>query len=128
MKRFSAFIVLICFLITLTGCQNSNKTGASEIADEVTVTLPTDNSVNGYRVAEKDTSQMPDVISKEEISTEKLPQNNNNSNNYCANISSKIYHKSSCSSVAKIKDSNKYYADKSTLISKGFKPCRNCNP
>ena len=49
---------------------------------------------------------------------------------YVLNTSTKKFHLPSCSSAKKIKDSNKetYNGSRDELISKGYEPCKNCNP
>ena len=48
---------------------------------------------------------------------------------YIGNRNSGIFHKSSCSSVRKMKDSNKVGFDsRSDAIDSGYRPCKNCNP
>lgn len=50
--------------------------------------------------------------------------------NYIANKSTKKFHYTDCSSVAKMKESNKLYftGTRDELISKGYDPCGNCKP
>ncbi len=52
------------------------------------------------------------------------------SNSYIANKNTKKFHYPSCKSVTKMKEKNKWYFDGSRdeLISKGYQPCKNCNP
>ena len=48
---------------------------------------------------------------------------------YIGNKSSKKFHYSWCSSVGKMKSSNKVsLSSRSDAISKGYEPCKNCNP
>ena len=47
---------------------------------------------------------------------------------YIGNKNSKVFHKSSCDSVSSMKENNKYFADRSSLISEGYKPCGKCKP
>lgn len=50
--------------------------------------------------------------------------------NYIANKNTKKFHYTDCSSVAKMKESNKLYftGTRDELISKGYDPCGNCKP
>jgi len=49
---------------------------------------------------------------------------------YVGNKNSKVFHYSYCSSVKKMKESNKYYftGTRDQMIAKGYKPCGNCHP
>ena len=49
---------------------------------------------------------------------------------YILNVSSKRFHRESCSSVSTIKDTNKgeYVGDRQDLIDQGYQPCGSCNP
>lgn len=48
---------------------------------------------------------------------------------YIGNKNTKKFHKSSCSSVGKMNESNKVGFDsRSAAISAGYDPCKNCNP
>lgn len=51
--------------------------------------------------------------------------------NYIGNKNSKVFHYTDCSSVKRMNESNKVYFNNVTrdeVISKGYKPCGNCNP
>lgn len=49
---------------------------------------------------------------------------------YVANKNSKVFHYPTCSSVGKMKESNKWFfsGTREELIAKGYKPCGNCHP
>lgn len=49
---------------------------------------------------------------------------------FVLNTSSKKFHKTSCSSISKIKQENKevYKGSRDALISQGYDPCKKCNP
>lgn len=49
---------------------------------------------------------------------------------YIANKNTKKFHYPGCSSVDQMKESNKWYftGSRETLIKKGYKPCKRCNP
>ena len=49
---------------------------------------------------------------------------------YIGNKNTKKFHYSWCSSVNKMKESNKYYytGTRDEMIVKGYVPCKNCNP
>ena len=57
------------------------------------------------------------------------PTTNVISFSYVGNINSRIFHKSTCPSVKKMKDKNKvYYSSREEFIQRGYKPCDNCHP
>lgn len=131
MKRFLSLVLCSILCFTATACSNQNDDKA-ETASEVVVNLPADDTVNGYRVESKtsDTqSSMPNTISGSGVSVGSINTNTDNtSKDYCGNKNSKVFHKSSCSSVSSMKDENKYYADRETLLNEGYKACGKCNP
>lgn len=48
---------------------------------------------------------------------------------YIGNRNSKVFHRSGCASVRKMKDHNKVGFDsRSDAINSGYRPCKNCNP
>ncbi|MBR0366505.1 MAG: hypothetical protein IJH94_06875 [Clostridia bacterium] len=53
----------------------------------------------------------------------------NTSVSYIGNANTKKFHKSTCSSVSRMKNSNKVYlSSRDDAISRGYTPCKNCNP
>ncbi len=56
--------------------------------------------------------------------------NTNVSGTYILNTNTKKFHRTNCSSVKRMSESNKesYSGSKDALISKGYSPCKNCNP
>lgn len=55
---------------------------------------------------------------------------NTSTSGYVINKNTKVFHSPTCSSVSRMKESNKQYSDESrdALISEGYSPCGNCNP
>ena len=49
---------------------------------------------------------------------------------YILNTSSKKFHAPACSSVGKIKDSNRgeFTGERHELLARGYEPCKICNP
>lgn len=49
---------------------------------------------------------------------------------YVLNVSTKIFHRPSCQSVERMKESNRqdFSGSRDTLLTQGYKPCKNCNP
>jgi len=129
-------IPLLILSMFISGCGSNNiNTNTSNNTPEVTVNIPKDDSVNGYRtesISNNSTNEMPDKISVDEVEvdTNKPTVNSSvsSSKDYCANKNSKVFHYSDCGSVSKMNESNKYFADRNTLINEGYKPCGRCKP
>ncbi len=53
-----------------------------------------------------------------------------NESNYVINMNTNKFHQPNCSSVSRIKTENRvdYFGIRDTLISKGYQPCKKCNP
>lgn len=48
---------------------------------------------------------------------------------YIGNKNSKVFHESTCASVKRMNDSNKVsFSSRSSAVSAGYTPCKNCNP
>lgn len=110
MKKCVLLLLVVLFIFTFIGCQT---TSVSNELPSVSVNMPTDNSVNGYR------SEVSDTTASDQ-DTSLL---------YCGNISSKIFHKSTCSSVSRMKESNKLYSSgREWFINENYSPCKACNP
>lgn len=53
----------------------------------------------------------------------------NNHEAYVGNRNTKKFHYAECSSVSDMKDNNKVFFDnRNDAVSKGFTPCKRCNP
>ncbi len=119
MKRLIAFLFVIISLL-LCGCgERSPIDNASESV--VTVNIPTDDSVNGYRI-EKET-----VSSQSNSSV--LQSSQAGDIIYYANTNSKKFHLSTCGTGKRTKQENLYVTeDRAELINDGFTPCKSCNP
>lgn len=85
--------------------------------DESTTTL--NNSTKNQSTTKKTTTK---------ASVSVKPQSSSGS--YIGNINTKKFHKTSCSSVKQMSEKNKYYftGSRDEIISKGYAPCKNCNP
>ena len=123
-----SLILIVLILLTLAGCKGGNT--AFEL-DSVKINLPSDNSVNGYRIEDnqdenRDDSTVPaDKVTVGSVSGKK-PENKPS---YCANKNSKVFHKSTCDSVPKIKEKNKLFSSsKDALLKDGYSPCKRCEP
>ena len=147
MKRI--LLILCCFalLIFMPGCENKTTDSTKQ---EVSINLPLDNSVNGYR--ESESINTPNKLSPEELdkvveellngenskvtSNESMPDDTASSHvtdsvssSYCGNKNSKIFHAGNCGSVKNMTESNKvYFSTRDEFIKNGYTPCKRCNP
>ena len=124
MKKIIVILTIVAVLF-LSGCENKYNDGFSE-----GYTAGYEAGYNeGYNKAASDYEKQissyegqiasyEDQIVKEEAQT------------YILNKSSKKFHKPSCSSVEKIKESNKVerIATRSELMEEGYSPCQSCKP
>ncbi|MBR6510345.1 MAG: hypothetical protein IKT38_07045 [Clostridia bacterium] len=126
MKKILSLVFVILLSFTFIGC-NEKKNEINR--EKVAINLPSDNSVNGYRT-EKSENIDDTVISAEDVTViDKYVPKENSDNKYCVNKNSGVFHKISCDSVSKMKETNKIYLkDKSEAILKGYKACKICNP
>lgn len=129
MKRI--LLLILVFSVLLCGCSliGTEKTASSA---QITVNMPKDNTVNGYRksYASSLSAGMPDSISADNTAVgESVVQSQAKTKDYCGNKNSKIFHKSSCGSVSSMKDENKiYFKNRDEFITNGYKPCSRCSP
>lgn len=109
-------ILTVLTMILMCGCED--KKTESEIAPEAVVKMPTDDTVNGYRVSEPSYST---ESSKSSIESDTLL--------YYANKNSKTFHLSTCGTAKRIKNENLYITDDRTELLEGdYTPCSNCKP
>ncbi len=114
-------LIILCFVCLFSACTNKPKT-EEKPKTPITINLPKDDKVNGYRNEDYVSSNL---ISEDDVSV----STENNSVSYCGNKNSKIFHKSNCDSVSKMKDSNKvYFSTKEEFTQNGYTPCQNCKP
>lgn len=115
MRKLALLFTLLCLI--LCGCQSEEAvdgieffTLENDIWTPVTSTNVTDPPATDAVVTD-DTA--------EEISC-----------TYVLNRSSKKFHDPACSSVAKIKDSNRgnFTGERQELLTRGYEPCKICNP
>ena len=136
MKRKFFIILIICLVFSISGCSAISENEAhTEPKEKVAINQPTDNTVNGYRTEKSETNTdkttLPETIGKDEIGIQSNPVSaqTQNSAGYCGNKNSKVFHNSSCGSVAKMKEENKVFAkNREEMISSGYKPCGSCKP
>lgn len=107
-------------------------------SDGYTVTIETDKKATTeeiFTAGKNISTSAPETTISEtsaeaiitEMQTEALPTE---SIDYVVNTNTKKFHYPNCSSVKKIKDSNRmdYTGSRDDLISQGYVPCKNCNP
>ena len=98
---------------------------------QITINLPTDDTVNGYRQGSNSQS-MPQTISADEVKPASPEQNSSSENTkveYIGNLNTHIFHKSTCGSVGTMKDENKIiFEGRDAAINDGYTPCKRCNP
>ena len=136
MKKFICiFLTLLC----LCGCSTSDYNMTDNTHSQITVNLPTDNTVNGYRQGGNSQS-MPQTISADEVKPASPEQNssvskeqNSSSQNakveYIGNSNSHIFHKSTCGSVGTMKKEIKIiFEGRDAAINGGYTPCKRCKP
>ena len=149
MRKLLILFLCLASVFLFSSCGNSDT---AEKREPVVINMPKDDSVNGYRTEDVDSSDNT-IISADKVGVDSTPPQNtasknevsdkqpsntdkteiSNSNNsgdaYCANKNSGVFHKAECSSVAKMKEENKAYFESSELaISNGYKPCGRCKP
>ena len=126
------FLVLISFLMIFNfcSCGKVKYQNTPEEHEKVIINLPKDDSVNGFRTEEESGNNSLDYIEGGSIGIgSPSPPKPETSIQYCANIKSKTFHLSGCSSVKNMKDENKLFiSDRNALISDGYKPCSRCKP
>ncbi len=108
-------LTVICFIFLLCGCSDADTVSSPPI----TVKMPKDNTVNGYR--NKSTVSSSSAV---------ISQNDNDQYIlYYANTNSKTFHFSSCKSAQKILNKNLYITEfRDELTEQGYSPCSICNP
>ena len=136
MKKFICiFLTLLC----LCGCSPNNSDMTDNTHSQITINLPTDDTVNGYR-QDSESQSMPQTISADEVnpaspeqSSSASKQQNSTAQNtkteYIGNLSSHIFHKSTCGSAATMKEENKIiFYERDDAINEGYTPCKRCKP
>lgn len=137
-------LLLLCLLLMITACAPAGNTerGGHE---QITVSFPEDDSVNGYRLPEESTvssappqsSSQPSIVSSSEANTDSSSASvNTNSSSqenkteiYIGNKNTHVFHRSDCGAVKTMKEENKTeFSDRETPIADGYTPCKRCNP
>lgn len=119
-------VILICFI--LCGCSTESQATENDTHSHITINLPTNNTVNGYREGEI-SSGIPQTIPANEVGPAESGQNSAEEIAYIGNAKTRIFHKLTCGSVSAMKEENKVkFEDREDAVSGGYKPCGRCNP
>lgn len=105
-----------------TGANNTSQTNIkTEEKTQTEAVVPVTKTETKKETSAKATT------TKQETTTSTT---NDVSATYILNKNTKKFHKTSCASAKKIKESNKdtYSGSKQDLINRGYVPCKNCNP
>lgn len=102
-------------------------------SDGKTVTLKVTKNANADTLtnpAKPAVNSKPTTTTPAPVPVEKPAEKEPIGTDYIGNKNTKKFHFPSCSSVEKMKESNKYYytGTRDDMISKGYVPCKNCNP
>ncbi len=115
---------------SLSSTSSSSSYFASSSSE---VTPSTQDQEESESSAASDTNSSPSSVFTSSSLPESLPSTNSDNgdiNDYVLNKNSKKFHYEWCSSVDKMKESNKIYftGTRDQVIAKGYDPCKNCNP
>lgn len=111
----SALILILILITTLNGCAAYNNSTNEASA------MPT-SSAAAETVAPTDTPTATPIFSDSEYSP-------NNTSGCIGNKNTKKFHLPSCSSIDKMKESNKVrLSDRDEAINRGYVPCQRCCP
>ena len=127
-------IIFLCSVSVFLFC-SCGQIEREQSREAVVINLPEDDSVNGYRTQKPDYSDNT-VINADSVIIDKSPnktqsktEGSKSNGTYCANKNTGVFHKSDCSSVAKMKEENKrYFDDRQLSVSEGYKACAKCKP
>ena len=114
MRKLALLLTLLTLI--LCGCQSADPADGIEF-----FTLHDDIWAP---VTSSDAAEVPEAEITTDAPTDDVTCN------YVLNISSKKFHDPTCSSVGKIKAENREYfsGERQELLTKGFEPCKVCNP
>lgn len=125
MKKITSFILILCLLC---GCSADYGMNGTESHAQITVNLPADDTVNGYRTENSKLSEMPDTVSAEEVKPAESGDDVKTTA-YIGNSNSRIFHKPSCSSANTMKEENKVsFKSREDAVKSGYAPCKRCKP
>lgn len=135
MKKLLCIISAFTVSLTCIACNtNKEQTETTVGSQAVTVNMPTNDTLNGYRLQGDKDNEAPDLIDSEKVGI--AASNDNHSENsktvnyeFIGNKNTKLFHKSTCSSAKNMMEENKIGTnDRSELINAGYRPCKRCKP
>ena len=129
MKRY--IISVVFCLILLCGCSdNQVSQGSTQILNADGTPAREYSNVEEV-IADSNAGEnnnMPNYIEAEDTAVSDGNQVNVSAM-YFGNKNSKIFHKANCSSAQKTKEENRVYlSSRDEFVSKGYSPCKICNP
>lgn len=134
LKKLLIVSIITLISLLLISC---NSIAEKQERKEVTINLPQDSTINGYRT-EANVNDNSNTVSADKVGLESnkatsSPKTENSTDSkrikYFANINSKTFHKSDCSSAKNLKEENRYItSDREELLANGYTPCKKCNP
>lgn len=117
------------------GCSATEEATSCAPESEIIVKLPTDSTVNGYRIAASADSGSQSKESTgatsggNTASASAAARASTSGGAYRANINTKKFHTSECGYGIKISEENLYTSNsREDMISQGYEPCKRCNP
>lgn len=133
--------IIIPFIFLFTLCACSAAADAADSRAPVIINIPsssestaseqTDSNSEASHESTKATSD--NTYSSEALvsadSAEAAASDTNTATDYCGNKNTKVFHKSTCGSVSRMKEENKeFFSDRAAYISNGYTPCKRCKP
>ena len=123
MQKYVLLGLLLCIL--LSGCGTSEEGAGIEfytLRDEEWVELNTGVKTSPHAITDASETAAPAETDAVVEDTAEIT--------YILNTSSKKFHNPACSSVGKIKDSNRgeFTGERHELLARGYEPCKICNP
>ncbi len=109
-----------------TSSTSSTTTGSASTSDSTSSTTTGNASTSSTDSSDSTTSGSSDSTTSDSTTSTSTTA----STTYILNTNTKKFHYPACSSVNKMKESNKqeYYGTRDEVISQGYSPCGNCNP
>ncbi len=131
LRRLSTLFLILIFSLSVCACNKQTDTSSRK---SVSINMPTDGTVNGYKTETAkgaDTSIVSSVIPADKVTaqTQSTDIQPTEKVKYYANIKSKVFHKSDCGSAKNMNETNKYITyNREELLSDGYTPCNRCKP
>ena len=135
MKRYTNLLLpllLFCAIIVFSACSTNTSSYQSQYKADYPYTQPPTYNAPTFNISPIETISIPDF--DDDIRNDDYDSYNNqytsSGTDYIGNKNTKKFHYSWCSSVTQMKESNKYYytGTRQGMISKGYEPCKRCDP